>query len=142
MKLVEAQEKDWKILLEWRNDNLTRKYSITSKNISEKEHKNWLREIINNKKRKLYIVVHKNIPIGTVRADYYDNETIISWTVSPSQRQKGYGKKMVKLLVKNLSGKITAIIKKENLASIAIAESAGLTFKYEKDNLLFYSINK
>jgi len=142
MELVEARMQDWEILLEWRNDSFTRKNSITSDIISKKEHKEWFSNILKDPNSKIYIVKEKNKPIGTVRADKNDDEIIISWTVAPESRGKGYGKQMVKLLVENLSGKVTAIIKNENSASIKVAEFAGLSLELEKDNILFYSITK
>jgi len=41
-----------------------------------------------------------------------------------------------------LNGKIVAVIKETNLASIKVAEYAGLKFDLKKENILYYSIKK
>lgn len=142
MKLIEAQREDWKILLDWRNDQLTRENSLTSHLISEEEHKKWYFNSLENPIRKIYLVELNGEKIGTVRADTENNEIIISWTVAPAFRGKNLGKEMVKLLVDKLNGKIVAIIKENNFASIKIAEFAGLCFEKKEKNLLYYTLIK
>ena len=47
-------------------------------------------------------------------------------------------KKMVDLLDSQISGKKTAQVKKENLASAKIAESIGMILERETDGVLFF----
>jgi len=96
MNFIRAKQEDWKILLEWRNDEKTRNNSINTSIISEAEHKNWFFASLNNPNRIIYIVEENNQKIGTVRVDKQADETYISWTVAPEYRGKGYGKQMVK----------------------------------------------
>jgi RimJ/RimL family protein N-acetyltransferase len=46
---------------------------------------------------------------------------------------------MVKILADRLQGKIRAEIKQGNIASVKIAEYAGMTFKEEENRVLHYS---
>ena len=68
-----------------------------------------------------------------------DIEYELSWTISPDFRGKGIGKIMVKILADRLQAKIRAEIKKGNIASVRIAEYAGMTFKKEENQVLHYS---
>jgi predicted acetyltransferase len=59
------------------------------------------------------------------------------WTIAPEARGRGYGKKMVcqALLLPVAKGqKILAQIKKENVASQKIAESAGFVLDFEDED--------
>ena len=141
MKLRKATIDDWKILLEWRNDIETRKNSHNMELVQEEDHKKWLNSVLANENRQLYIGLENGIPAGTVRADW-DEKTKsyqLSWTVSPDFRGQGIGKKMVKILADKLNQKLRAEVKMGNIASIKIAEFAGLTFKKEENDILHYT---
>lgn len=141
MKLRKAVFEDWKFLLEWRNDKETRKNSNNVKLVEEEKHKRWLRETLSNKNKQLYVAIFNGISVGTVRADLDQEMNVyeLSWTVSPVYRVKGNGKKMVKLLVEKLNSKVRAEIKKDNAASIKIAEYSGMKYKLEESGILHYS---
>ncbi len=132
---------DWKILLSWRNDIITRKNSHNMELIKEESHKKWMLSILKNINRKLFIAIENEKAVGTVRADFEEKTKSyeLSWTISPDFRGKGIGKKMLKLICINLNAKVKAEIKKENIASIKIAEFAGLKFKKNIKGVLHYS---
>jgi len=141
MILRKVTFEDWKILLDWRNDIETRKNSHNMELVVEENHKKWLNSILTNENRQLFIALENEIPVGTVRADF-DKQNIeyeLSWTISPDFRGKGIGKIMVKILADRLQAKIRAEIKKGNIASVRIAEYAGMTFKKEENQVLHYS---
>lgn len=128
MILREATIADWKILLEWRNDPTTRKNSFTQKSISESSHKTWLTNSLLNPDRKIYILEYNSTPIGTIRSDKTNENTyILSWNISPDQRGKGYGVKILELFLKNKTGKFIAEIKPGNVASIRMVEKNGFS---------------
>ncbi len=62
----------------------------------------------------------------------------LSWTVSPIMRGAGIGKVMVSLLADSINEPIRAEIKPGNLASIRIAEEAGMMLKREDNGVLHY----
>ena len=144
MILKEAKITDWKLLLDWRNEAEARKNSHTNAIVSPQAHKEWLHNSIVNSNRRLYIAFDNETPIGTVRADFEDGKDIyvLSWTVAPQFRGKGFGKRMVKLLVTALKGQAKAEIIEGNKASIKIAEYAGLIFKEKREDILYYWIKK
>jgi len=141
MQLRKVNFEDWEILLSWRNDPVTRQNSHNTDTVSEEQHKKWLTGILANPARQLFLALEGEIPVGTVRADFADSDNSyeLSWTISPEQRGKGIGKKMVSLLVEKLNTRIRAEVKKGNDASVKIAEAAGLSFKKEESGILYFS---
>ena len=133
--------KDWKIILDWRNDIETRKSSHHMGLFEEGDHKKWLNSILANENIQLFIAVKNEIPVGTVRADFNKRNTEyeLSWTISPDFRGRGIGAIMVKKLADKLQAKIRAEIKNGNIASVKIAEYSGMTFKKEENQVLHYS---
>ena len=49
MKLRKATFNDWRILLDWRNDSLTRKNSFTQEILKEETHKEWFKKKLTSK---------------------------------------------------------------------------------------------
>lgn len=126
MKLRKSNFEDWKILLEWRNDPISRNNSFAQNEISESDHVNWYRESLFNEKREFYILEENSIPIGVIRSDKYNNdEFILSWSIGPKFRGKGYGNKILELFLSNKKGTFIAEIKSDNLPSIQMAEKNG-----------------
>jgi RimJ/RimL family protein N-acetyltransferase len=141
MKLRKVQINDWKILLDWRNDIETRRNSHNMELVKEDDHKKWLKSVLENKSRELFIALENKQPCGTVRVDFDEQQKTyeLSWTISPYFRGQGIGKKMVRSLTEKMDEKIRAEIKKGNIPSVKIAEYAGLTFKKEENGILHYS---
>jgi RimJ/RimL family protein N-acetyltransferase len=129
---------DSKILLQWRNDPLTKSNSHNTSEVKKEEHEKWLKSTLNNPNRKLFIAHEDGVPVGTVRADFSDNIYELSWTVSPSARGRGVGKRMVQLLANEIKGSIRAEIKVGNVASKRIAEYVGMKLVYEKDGVQYF----
>jgi len=143
--LKPATMADSKLLMDWRNDPETIKASHNSKAVTIKKHFEWLKNTIKNPDKQLFIAwkisgiignKYGDIgdvlqPVGTIRSDYHLEENCyeLSWTVAPKARGQGIGKQMVSTLAKRMADKnIRAEIKPENVASIKIAEAAGMKF--------------
>jgi RimJ/RimL family protein N-acetyltransferase len=129
MNLRLATIEDCEILFAWRNDLATRLASRNSAPIAFNEHKRWLVKTLDNPKRALYVAELEGTPVGTVRTDMVGDVAEISWTVAPEHRGRGIGKLMVRTLAQSISGPIRAEVKGSNLASIRIAEAAGLSLE-------------
>jgi RimJ/RimL family protein N-acetyltransferase len=121
------------MLFDWRNDEETRRTSLTTAPLKWEEHRTWLRKMVSGecKGRSLYVVeLGKGEPIGTVRSEEReDGLTEVSYTVAPSWRGKGLGTEMVVQFAREqLQGKkLVAQIKKgANPASEKIARALGL----------------
>jgi len=126
MQLRKATLDDWKILLDWRNDPITRENSFEQGKISEQTHKLWFNDSLLNPNRDIYILEDNNIPVGSIRSDItWDNQYILSWSVAPDQRGKGYGTKILEIYLQNKKGEFVAEIKPENIMSIKMVEKNG-----------------
>ena len=136
MKLREAIFSDWKILLEWRNDPLTRKNSFTQEVVQEEKHKLWFKTVLLSEEKKIFILENESCePLGTIRSDKIDSESyLLSWTISPHFRKKGYGNLILNLFLQNRRGIFTAEIKPENIYSIKMALKNG----FKKINKITY----
>ena len=138
IRLRRACMEDAPLLLAWRNDPETRKASITGHEILVEEHMAWLRTLLKDNNRELFMVLIGKRPIGTVRRERHETGFELSWTVCPDFRGKGLGKKMVRTLAQSTRGTVTARIKKDNARSVGIAEHAGMTLQREENGILIY----
>tara|TARA_R110000824_G_scaffold36287_2_gene112963 strand:+ start:20786 stop:21205 length:420 start_codon:yes stop_codon:yes gene_type:complete len=129
MKLRKTTFDDWELLLNWRNDPSTRNNSFTEDKVTIETHKLWFNDSLMNPRRKIYILEENKIPVGTIRADILiKDKYLLSWSISPTQRGKGYGTKILEMYLKNKKGEFIAKIKPENIPSIKMAKNNG--FKY------------
>jgi len=133
-----ATMKDADILLEWRNNEDTRKSSHNTDEVQRDEHISWLSRAISNQNRRLYVAEVNGSPVGTVRADLSEGEWELSWTVAPSARGRGVGKQMVAVMANKISEPIRAEVKAGNIASARIAEHADMKFERESNGVLHY----
>ena len=127
LHLRHATMGDAKILLDWRNDPLTRAQSRNTDLVSLADHMAWLQKRLGT--HTLYIAEYAGEPVGSLRSDSVaDGKMELSWTVAPGMRGKGYGKRMVLQFVAEIhpGKKFLASIKKGNVASEKIAVALGL----------------
>ncbi len=133
-----ATLEDAQILFEWRNDSLVRAASHNQDEVSFENHLSWLKKSLKNPTRELYIVEENGIRIGTIRSDWDDGAYTLSWTIDSEFRNKGFGKRMVCLLVKKIKVPLRAEVKVGNTPSIKIAEEVGLQLDYIKDGVMYF----
>lgn len=141
VQLRQASIQDAKQLLAWRNDELTRLSSHTQDLINVTTHQAWLETTLKNSNRKLVIAVYQGKDIGSLRADYDAKKQAweLSWTLAPNFRGKGLAKDMVFVFANSIQEAIWAEVKETNLASVRVAEYAGLTFTHQQNQVLIFS---
>ena len=137
LRLTTIQDAD--LLLEWRNDPETRKASHNTAEVQRDEHVTWLSRTLSNPNRRLFVAEEDGVPVGTARADLSEGVWELSWTVAPNARGRGVAKRMVALLASQISEPIRAEVKAGNLASVRIAEHAGMKFDREANGVLHYA---
>jgi RimJ/RimL family protein N-acetyltransferase len=126
MKLRKAIFDDWKILLDWRNDPITRENSFETGEVSEQTHKLWFNDSLLNPYREIYILEDNSTPVGSIRSDKVStNQYVLSWSIAPNQRGNGYGTKILELFLQDKTGDFIAEIKPENIASIKMVQKNG-----------------
>lgn len=139
ISLRPAEEKDCKLLWEWRNEKNAREASFDSDPIFYKEHKAWFDKKIRSKNTKILIIEnnHKK-EIGQVRFDInYQGVAKVSIIIDKDKRGRGYGAKVLKLsceyAFKSFPIKeMIAYIKWENAPSLRIFKKSGFTIKRAK----------
>ena len=139
LALRPATLEDAKILFKWRNDPQVRAASHNQDEIDFETHLSWLEDSLRNPNRKLYIAEENGTNVGTIRADWDKNAYTLSWTVELASRGKGIGKRMVKLLTNKIKEPIRAEVKIDNLASMKIAQEAGMQLDYVKNGIMHFS---
>lgn len=97
--------KDADLLLDWRNDTVTRKNSLGGNKISKREHMKWIKSMLAHKADNLLLIAEwEGKPIGSFRIDKFkipENITVpdmrlISYVVAPEYRHKGFGYAIVR----------------------------------------------
>ncbi len=87
-----ATEADAEMLLAWRNDPETRRWSRSPTPVEPSEHRAWLRGSLQNGHRLLVVVSDGDGPVGTVRWDHEPDGWEVSITVAPDRRGNGSGR--------------------------------------------------
>lgn len=127
MNIRKALMNDAKDIYDWRNHPEVRKMSFDSNVFSWDSHIEWFKR----KKDSIYIFLHENKKIGSVRFDEMPNVVKINVMVNPEYFGKKYGNKIIKLgtetyMREHGNGKpIVAEIKGDNIASLKAFEKAG-----------------
>lgn len=87
-----ASASDSELLLSWRNDELTRRWSRSTAEVEREDHLAWLIASLERRDRRLLVVELDGVPIGTVRWDQLSNlDWEVSITVDPDSRGRGVG---------------------------------------------------
>jgi RimJ/RimL family protein N-acetyltransferase len=140
--LREVTQSDWKVLLEWRNEKITRQNSFNSDLVSLSEHKEYIKNTIANPNRKLFVLEYNDIPVGTIREDRLENDELeLSYTISPMYRGKKIGQIMMSLYLIDTEGSFLCEVKEENISSIKMIEKLGFKLFNKEKRVNFYKLN-
>ena len=141
--LREITQSDWKVLLEWRNDKITRQNFFDSDLISVSEHKEFIKNTITNTNRTQFILEYNEIPVGTIREDRLEKDEIeLSYTISPIYRGKKIGQIMMSLYLIERKGSFLCEVKEENVPSIKMIEKLGFKLFNTEKRVNFYKLNQ
>tara|TARA_R110002096_G_scaffold150352_3_gene312248 strand:- start:1302 stop:1757 length:456 start_codon:yes stop_codon:yes gene_type:complete len=145
--LKRIQYSDWKILLDWRNDDNTRHQFFDSSVIDESAHKTYIKNITNNPRieeiDQQYILYVNDEPAGTIKSSKISNgEYFLSYTISNKFRGKNLSVIMMQLFLYDMKGIFICEIKNTNLASIKMVERVGYELLTTDNNILTYKLIK
>jgi RimJ/RimL family protein N-acetyltransferase len=138
LHLRPATMDDTELLFGWRNDPAVRQASHNRSEIEFHAHQIWLRESLANPDRKIFIAEMGGVPVGTVRSDYDEGVYELSWTVAPEVREQGIGKSMVALFASQIEEPIRAEVRIGNVASVRIAEHAGMSLEGVEEGIMHF----
>jgi len=143
--VLRATENDSKDIWEWRNDELTKKMSITTDSVSWETHSSWYQKSLVNQNRYLYIgFLNDSEKIGMCRLDLDSNTNIseVSINLNPQHRSKKLSSQLLsQTIAKYLEDKNTdlvARIKKTNILKIKCFAKCGFTFEREDSDYNYY----
>lgn len=119
-----ACEDDCRLFWEWANDPDTRQASFSTGFIPWETHVAWFTGRLNDPCYRMYVVAASSgDPVAHVRFELDGDRAVVSITVGPSQRGKGYGRAALRLACAALfastnAARVDAYIKPGNDASL------------------------
>jgi spore coat polysaccharide biosynthesis protein SpsF (cytidylyltransferase family)/RimJ/RimL family protein N-acetyltransferase len=118
------------LLLEWRNDADSIRFSKSGIRVAPDQHERWLRARLECPCTRIWIATVGDLPVGTVRVDVSDGVGLVSLAVAPPKRGRGYATLILEALQRALSAdyqvrELTADVHRENPASQRVFASAG-----------------
>jgi UDP-2,4-diacetamido-2,4,6-trideoxy-beta-L-altropyranose hydrolase len=128
-----AKESDMELYYNWSNDPLVRSNSFNQNPVEHENHVKWFLAKLNSKECHFYLFLNEeNKPVGQVRIDSNEKETVIGISIDEAFRGRSIGTEMLKkstadYLHKHSSKNIVAYIKQENTASYNIFKKAGFS---------------
>ena len=133
--LRKAVLSDIDLYYDWANDPVVRINSFNSEHIPYEDHVNWFNQAILRDDIVMFVLMEDDIPIGQIRINITDAAAEISYSISSEFRGKGYGSKIVSLLLDVITNEMPEIktviarVKPENTASVRVFEKTGFTRK-------------
>jgi UDP-2,4-diacetamido-2,4,6-trideoxy-beta-L-altropyranose hydrolase len=129
--LRKAGPGDCRLVWEWANEPETRSQSFSSDFIPMETHRRWFENRIKDAGCPFYISSNQwDIPIGQARFDMNESKAYISVSLGPEFRGIGLGSRLIRCASKRFMEErdvkeIWALVKQNNVASIAAFEKAG-----------------
>lgn len=135
----QATLNDAKVLLEWRNDPVTRHFRNDPRIITIEEHLLWLKKR-QSSDNKIYIFEDRGIAVGNICVDVSARGVELGWIVAPNYRGNGIANKMVELVKERFpdSTIFWAKIRFDNVASIKVAKKAGLIWSKKEGDMVYF----
>jgi RimJ/RimL family protein N-acetyltransferase len=129
-KLRPATYEDAQLRWEWANDPVTRQNSLHSDEIPWESHLEWLKALLANPARALYVVDWLGEDIGTCRFDTTSEGAIVSIGLAPTHRGLGLSRPVLTCAIDHywLTGgrcPIIAYIRPQNTASLRLFKACG-----------------
>ncbi|MFC5290683.1 GNAT family N-acetyltransferase [Actinokineospora guangxiensis] len=123
--LRRATPADSDLLLTWRNDPTTRRWSLTQDPVPVEDHRRWLAKALTD--RVLLVAEERGTPVGTVRFDpRAPGEAEVSITLAPTARGRSLARPVLEAAHDELPGvRFLALIHRDNHVSRRLFAAAG-----------------
>jgi len=131
LTLRPVQSHDCRLLWQWANDPQTRAVSFTTEHIPWERHVAWFTTRLADPNTLFYIACDSaSKPVGQIRYQMQGQEAVISISIAPDERGKGYGSQLIQLGAQAVfSGTpvnvIHAYIRPDNVVSTRAFAAAG-----------------
>lgn len=136
MFLRKALEGDMDLLFKWANDPVVRANSFNTDPILYENHVEWFNKMMDDPAVLQFILMDGDIPVGQIRLNVEESEAEIGYSMDSEFRGKGYGHRILKLVVDEVQKNypeikgLIAKVKPENVASNKLFESEGYCLEY------------
>ena len=125
-----ARAEDCRLVWEWANAAEVRAVSFTSHSIPWDSHVAWFDAKLADPQVFLYIAEDNGVAVGQIRYDMLNDDAVVSVSLDPKCRGRGYGAKVIEIGTVEIFGKsnartIHAYIKPGNDASVSAFARAG-----------------
>jgi len=127
-------------ILRWRNDETSRANSFNKDVIDLDSHKKWLSKKLSQKDCHMFIMMDGQDKVGNIRVDVTDDAGEISYLIAPEKRGRGYGKKIIALIEKEMPYEVKTLMGltlKTNDASGRCFLASGYTASDAEDALCY-----
>ncbi|MBR1643200.1 MAG: GNAT family N-acetyltransferase [Butyrivibrio sp.] len=127
-------------ILRWRNDETSRANSFTKDVIDLDSHKKWLSKKLSQKDCHMFIMMDGQDKVGNIRVDVTGDAGEISYLIAPEKRGRGYGKKIIALIEKEMPDEVKTLMGltlKTNDASGRCFLASGYTASDAEDALCY-----
>ena len=138
--LRRATMDDAKDLLRWRNDEDSRANSFSKEVIDLETHMKWFERKLSDPGCYLFILMDEGEKVGNIRVDVKDDVGEISYMIAPGMRGRGYGKKIIALVEKEMPPEVKTLVGltlKDNKASGRCFIANGYTASDAEDALCY-----
>jgi len=131
LALRPVRVEDCRLIWEWANDPVARALSFSTEKIPWEKHVAWFESKRTDPSIHFFIAVDKNdVPAGQIRFQINGQAAVVSVSLAPEQRGRGYGAKIIQMGTRELwvttkTNIIHAYIKQDNIASIRAFVKAG-----------------
>jgi len=131
LALRPVRAEDCRLIWEWANDPVARALSFSTEKIPWEQHVAWFESKRTDPSIRFYIAVDKNdVPAGQIRYQINGQAAVVSVSLAPEQRGRGYGVEIIQMGTRELwvttkANIIHAYIKQDNIASIRAFAKAG-----------------
>lgn len=136
MHLRPATVEDARVLHAWRNDPVTRASSLQADPVAWDDHVAWLRAVLADADRRLYIAEDERGPLGTVRLDLDTAIPEISITVAPERRGERLAARIITAAGELHGPPVVARMKPGNEASLRAFRRCGYRVTDTVDGVL------
>lgn len=123
---------DAELLYEWATDAETRRQSFHPETFDFEHHCRWLERKLESPSSLCLIGMDGQRPVGTIRFEIDRQTALVSFTVAPVERGKGYGTALLQagtayLFESGMGDKVQGRVKSSNAASLQCFQKAGFT---------------
>jgi UDP-2,4-diacetamido-2,4,6-trideoxy-beta-L-altropyranose hydrolase len=125
-----ATPQDAALLLEWRNDPVAVRFSVTGRSVAPEEHAAWLRTRLEDPNTLLWLAEEGSTAVAQVRVDLENGVGTVSIGVAPEARGRGVASATLRAMLEAMerdprATRLRAVAHPDNGASVHAFEAIG-----------------